>query len=94
MKPILKEASKHKQYEHCITMRGDKLLFKGELLDVDKLHTLPTEIHPRSIFELRTDDSLCFGGLNSEYHELSNFYRCPIKYNKQNIQLHRTMLSI
>ena len=49
LKPILKEASKHKQYEHCITMRGDKLLFKGELLDVDKLHTLPTEIHPRSI---------------------------------------------
>ena len=56
LKPILEEASKHKQYEHCITMRGDKLLFKGELLDVDKLHTLPTEIHPRSISELRTDD--------------------------------------
>ena len=83
LKPILKEASKHKQYEHCITMRGDKLLFKGELLDVDKLHTLPTEIHPRSISELRTDDVLLFGGLNSEYHELSNFYRCPIKYKNK-----------
>ena len=56
LKPILEEASKHKQYKHSITMRGDKLLFKGELLDVDKLHTLPTEIHPRSISELRTDD--------------------------------------
>ena len=55
LKPILKEASKHKQHEHCITMRGDKLLFKGELLDVDKLHTLPTKIHTRSISELRTD---------------------------------------
>ena len=83
LKPILKEASKHKQYEHCITMRGDKLLFKGELLDVDKLHTLPTEIHPRSISELRTDDVLLFGGLNSEYHELSNFYRCPVKYKNK-----------
>ena len=74
MNKILPTSSKHKQYEHCITMRGDKLLFKGELLDVDKLHTLPTEIHPRSISELRTGDVFLFGGLNSEYHELSNFY--------------------
>ena len=64
-------------------MKGDKLLFKGELLDVDKLHTLPTEIYPRSISELRTDDVLLFGGLNSEYRELSNFYRCPVKYKNK-----------
>ena len=83
LRPILKEASKHSQYAHCISLKADKLLFNGELLTVDDIHQLPVEINPRTISEVRTAEVLLFGGINSDRHELSNFYQCPIEYKKK-----------
>ena len=74
MRPILKAASKQPQYKKCTTLKGDKLLFNGQLLTVDKLHNLPEPIHPRTLSEVRSGNVLLFGGMMSEYHELSNFY--------------------
>ena len=83
MRPILKAASKQPEYEKCITLKGDKLVFNGQLLTVDKLHNLPEPIHPRTLSEVRSGNVLLFGGMMSEYHELSNFYTCPITYKEK-----------
>ena len=60
MRPILKAASKEPQYEKCITLKGDKLLFSGQLLTVDKLNNLPEPIHPRTLSEVRSGNVLLF----------------------------------
>ena len=83
LRPILKAASKLPQYEKCISLKNDKLLFNGQLLSVDDLQNLPEPINPRTLSEVRSGDVLIFGGILSEYHELSNFYKCPITYKKK-----------
>ena len=83
LKPILKAASKNPQYRNCISMKADKLLFKGKLLSVNNLQQLPTDINPRTLAEVKTDNVLIFGGINSSYHELSNCYDCDINYQNQ-----------
>ena len=82
LRPILKEASKHQQYERCISMKYDKLNFDGTLYGIDDLHKLPVSIHPRTLSERRTKGILCFGGVLSEYHELSNYYKCEFVYKE------------
>ena len=83
LKPILKAAGKNREYANSITLKSDKLLFKGELLSVDNLHKLPKDINPRTLSEIKTDNVLVFGGINSDYHELSNFYGCDFTFKKQ-----------
>ena len=51
-----------------------------KLFTVDDLHTLPEAINPRTLSEIRADDTMIFGGILSEHHELSNFFRCPVSY--------------
>ena len=60
LKPILKAAGKNPQYRNCISMKSDKLLFKGDLLSVNNLHQLPVDINPRTLAEVKTDDVLIF----------------------------------
>ena len=84
LRPILKEASKHTQYERCISLKYDQLCFQGKSYSTSNLHSLPSNIHPRTLSEKRSKDLLCFGGILSEYHELSNFYKCNIKF--QNVK--------
>ena len=83
LKPILKAAGKNPQYRNCISMKSDKLLFKGDLLSVNNLHQLPVDINPRTLAEVKTDDVLIFGGINSDYYELSNYYGCDITYQNR-----------
>ena len=83
LKPILKAAGKNRNYANSISLKSDKLLFRGELLSVDKLHKLPKDINPRTLSEVKTNDVLVFGGINSDYHELSNFYSCAITFRNQ-----------
>ena len=83
LKPILKAASKNQLYRNCISMKSDKLLFKGNLLSADKLHHLADDINPRTLAEIKTDKVLIFGGINSDYHELSNYYGCDISYQNK-----------
>ena len=83
LRPILKAASKTQQYEKSISMKNDKLLFNGELLSVDELQKLPEAIHPRTLSEVRSGDVLIFGGTLSEYHELSNYFKCPVTYKER-----------
>ena len=80
LRPILKEASKHIEFEKCISLKLDKLHFNGVLYSCDSLHGLPQSIHPRTLSERRSKGMLCFGGILSEYHELSNFFLCVFKY--------------
>ena len=61
LKPILKAAGKNREYANSITLKSDKLLFKGELLSVDNLHKLPKDINPRTLSEIKTDNVLVFG---------------------------------
>ena len=44
---------------------------------------MPTDINPRTLAEVKTDNVLIFGGINSSYHELSNYYDCDINYQNQ-----------
>ena len=80
LRPILKEASKHTEYASCISIKYDKLHFKGELLSIDNLHKLPDAIHPQYLSERRSQGMLCFGGVLSDYHQLSNYYPCKFAY--------------
>lgn len=80
LKPILRAASRHQEYERIISIKHDKLLFDGRTHCVDKLHSLPTKINPKTLSEKSENGVLVFGGINSEYHEFSNFYNCGIKY--------------
>ena len=83
LRPILRAAGKYPQYANCISIKSDKLLFKGELLTVDNLHALPKEINPRSLSEMKTNEVLVFGGINSDYHGLSNYCPCEFTFRKQ-----------
>ena len=49
-------------------------------MNFDDLHKLPGPINPRSLSERRSRDMLCFGGVLSEYHELSNFFNSEFEY--------------
>ena len=80
MRPILKAASRFPEYEKNISMKNDKLVFNGKLFTVDDLHSLPEAINPRTLSEVRSGDTMIFGGILSEHHELSNFYKCPVNY--------------
>ena len=64
-------------------MKSDELLFKGNLRFADKLHHLPDDIDPRTLAEVKTEKVLIFGGINSDYHDLSNYYGCDISYQNQ-----------
>ena len=86
LRPILKEASKHRDYARCISIKYDQLNFKGELMNFDDLHKLPGPINPRSLSERRSRDMLCFGGVLSEYHELSNFFNSEFEYKNINFK--------
>ena len=81
-RPILKEASKHTHYERCISLKYDQRYFPGKLNSAGNLHYLPSNIHPRTLLEKKSKDLICFGGILSEYHDLSNFYKCDIKYQR------------
>ena len=78
--PILKEASKHTEYASCISIKYDKLHFKGDLISIDNLHRLPDAIHPQYLSERRYQVMLCFGGVLNDYHQLSNYYPCIFAY--------------
>ena len=47
--------------------------------NVLQLATLPENINPRTLSERKTEDTFVFGGILSEYHKLSNFF----KYNNK-----------
>ena len=83
LRPILREASKHREYAKCISVKYDKLHFNGELLSIDNLHKLPEPINPRSLSEKRTKGMICLGGILSEYHELSNYYNSKFTFKNQ-----------
>ena len=55
LRPILKEASKHTQYERCISLKYDQLCFQGKSYSTSNLHSLPSNIHPRTLSEKRTN---------------------------------------
>ena len=80
LRPILKKASQSQDYQRKISMKGDKIIFNGIPHGVDDLGTLPEPIHPRTLSEKKTDSVFVFGGVLSQYHEFSNFYKCPIRY--------------
>ena len=80
LRPILREASKHGEYAKCISIKHDMLNFKGESMSIDNLQKLPEPINPRTLSEKRSKAMICFGGVLSEYHELSNFYRSEFVY--------------
>ena len=80
LRPILKEASKHRQYEKCISIKYDQLFFDGNLYGINSLHSLPSTIHPRTLSEKRSKGILCFGGVLSEYHEFSNYFKCAFMF--------------
>ena len=68
-------------------------------MSIDNLQKLPEPINPRTLSEKRSKAMICFGGVLSEYHELSNFYRSEfvyknIKFNsvEQSFQYLKAML--
>ena len=80
LRPIMKKASLSNDYQRSVSMRGDKLIYNGVPHGVDDLAALPNPINPRTLSEKKTDSALVFGGVLSEYHELSNFFKCSVKY--------------
>ena len=80
LRPILKKASQSNDYQRKISMKGDKIIFNGVPHGVEDLATLPEYINPRTLSERKTENTLVFGGILSEYHELSNFFKCNIKH--------------
>ena len=54
--PIMKAASKLPQYDKCISIKSDKLLFNGQFLSVDDLQNLPEPINPRTLSEVHSGD--------------------------------------
>ena len=44
------------------------------------MHKLPDAIHPQYLSERRSQGMLCFGGVLSDYHQLSNYYPCKFAY--------------
>ena len=83
LRPILKAAMKIQQYEKSISIKNDKMLFNGELLSVDELQKLPETIHSRTLTKVRSGDVMIFGGTLSEYHEPSNYFKCPVTYRER-----------
>ena len=75
MRPILKAASRFPEYEKNISMKNEKLVLNGKLFTVDDLHTLPEAINPRTLSEVRVDDTMIFGGILSNTTSSATFLR-------------------
>lgn len=82
-KPILKAASKHTEYQRCITMKYDKLVFQSKAYAHDEMQNLPEAINPKTLSQVQNDHTLVFGGVNSDYNELSNYYKCSFTYENK-----------
>ena len=62
------------EYRGKVTMKMDKLYFKGREYCVKNLDSLPTQINPVTISQLENNNSICIGGVSSCFNGLSNFY--------------------
>ena len=74
LRPIMKKASLSNDYQRNVSICRNKLIYNGVPHWVDDLVALPNTINPRTVSEKKTDSALVFGGVLSDYHELSNFF--------------------
>ena len=74
MYPIVAKSKHIPEYRGKVTMKMDKLYFKGREYCVKNLDSLPTQINPVTISQLENNNSICIGGVSSCFNGLSNFY--------------------
>ena len=49
-------------------------MYNGKSYNVKRLHTLPTPINPKTIFQIENDNCVCIGGVSYCLNGASNFY--------------------
>ena len=74
MYPIVAKSKHIPEYRGKVTMKMDKLYFKGREYCVKNLDSLPIQINPVTISQLENNNSICIGGVSSCFNGLSNFY--------------------
>lgn len=73
--PILSAAKKSGNYEKKAYLNGDVLRINSRNYTVDDLDQLPADIHPKKLSQKTSADKLVFGGIHSDFNELSNYYK-------------------
>lgn len=73
--PIANAANRLHEYKQKATVSGDKLIINSKTYKSNTLHTLPSMLRPRALAERSDDNILVFGGVTSNHHPLSNFYK-------------------
>lgn len=77
--PVLAAAKKNEKYNSKAFLNVDTLRILDKDYNVDTLDQLPADIHPRNL-AVRSDKNkklVVFGGIQSDHHFLSNFYKLP-----------------
>ena len=72
--------------KRLVSLKADNLVINGKKYTVDSLNELSGELNMRTFSERSNDKVVVFGGLYSNFHPLSNFYRSPIMFRNQKYQ--------
>ena len=83
--PVFSKARKIMD-KRLVSLKADDLVINGKKYTVDSLNELSGELNMRTFSERSNDKVVVFGGLYSNFHPLSNFYRSPIMFRNQKYQ--------
>lgn len=65
-----------------VSLQTNALFINGTKYSFDTLDTLPEKLKPLTLSERKSDDVLCFGGILSRFHPLSNFCASDFVFKK------------
>ena len=68
-----------------MSLKADNLVINGKKYTVDSLNELSGELNMRTFSERSNDKVVVFGGLYSNFHPLSNFFRSPMMFGNKEI---------
>ena len=72
--------------KRLVSLKADNLVINRKNYTVDSLNELSGELNMRTFSERSNDKVVVFGGLYSNFHPLSNFYRSPIIFRNKKYQ--------
>ena len=72
--------------KRLVSLKADNLVINGKKYTVYYLNELSGELNMRTFSERSNDNVVVFGGLYSNFHPLSNFYRSPMMFRNQKYQ--------
>lgn len=81
--PLFNAIKESPIYRDDVQLSGDKLVIKKKKYDWSTIGNLSGPIHPRNLCVKSDNDTIAFGGIYSEFTNLSNFSKCKFTHNNK-----------